>query len=799
MPIAAIAADISSGATYTVQTVAGSNSVGDGGPAPQALFSQTEGIAVDVLGNIYVADADANRVRKIAVNGVISTFAGTGISGFAGDGGPANAALLNQPYGLALDEAGNLYIADLGNGRIRKVSVNGNIQTIAGGGSLPQGQSALGGPATDAAFTAPRNVAVDPDGTLYISDFGANIVYRVSPAGYITVLTGTGTAGFSGDDSSPNLAQLNSPAGIASDGAGAVYIADSGNNCIRKVYLNVITTVFNVTSPTGVTFGAGSLYVAASNYLGTPSFPFTGIASALDVTADTVGNVYASTGQYVVDVTSSGIVNTIAGSGLGVYFSGDGGPAISARLHTPSGIALDSQGNKYIADTANHRIRQITSAGVINTIAGTGVAGADGDGGPAGLATLNLPQSVAIDGNNNLYIADTGNGKIRKITPQGNISTILDGLEDPEYVSVDRTGTVYVADTGNDRVLKLAPSGAASVVAQVLKPAAVMVDGNGNVWISELTRVSQIAANGVFSIISNGLQMPRGLALTSDGQLLIAETGANLIRGWTAAGGLTTVAGTGTQGFAGDGGSATAAELNGASDLAIDPGGIIWIADSGNNCIRTLTVTAPVVAPPQQITGATLVNAASLAPGDIAPGEIITIFGSGFDPKQTLLLFDGSPAATFYIGSSQINALAPANLKAGSTTQISIVVAGAAVTVFSSDVASAVPGLFTVAGGAGQAAALNTDGSVNSASNPAARESVIVLYATGQGPDLSAASLTIGGYSAALSYAGPAPGFPGLMQINAQIPGGFLPPGILPVVLSIGNASSQDGVTIAVN
>jgi uncharacterized protein (TIGR03437 family) len=193
-----------------------------------------------------------------------------------------------------------------------------------------------------------------------------------------------------------------------------------------------------------------------------------------------------------------------------------------------------------------------------------------------------------------------------------------------------------------------------------------------------------------------------------------------------------------------------------------------------------------------------LVNAASLAPGDIAAGEIVTIFGSGFDPKQTQLLFDGLPATTFYIGSSQINALAPANLKSGSTTQISIVVAGAAVTVFSSDVAGAMPGLFTVAGGVGQAAALNSDGSENSASNPAARESILVLYATGQGQDLSAVSLTMGGYIAPLFYAGPAPGFPGLMQINAQIPGGFLPPGVLPVVLSIGTANSQDGVTIAV-
>jgi len=494
MCVISMAADPPAAATYTIQSVAGSNSVGDGGPALQALFSQTEGIAVDGHGNIYVADADANRVRKITPGGNINTVVGTGLPGFAGDGGPANAALLNQPYGLALDTAGNLYIADLGNARIRKMTTDGKIQTVAGGGSVPQGGTALGGPALDATFTAPRNVALDPDGTLYISDFGANIVYRVSPTGNLTVLAGTGTAGYGGDASSANLALLNSPAGIASDSTGSVYIADSGNNCIRKVFENVISTVFNATVPTGVAASGGSVYVASSNYLGTLSTPFAGVASALDVAVDGVGNVYASTGQFVMEVSNVGTVTTLAGSGLGVYFGGDGGPAIAARLHTPSGIALDSQGNKYIADTANHRIRQITPGGIINTIAGTGTAGADGDNGPATLATLNSPESVAIDSTGNVYIADTGNNKIREIKPDGNIATVLDGLSNPEYVAVDKAGAIYVADTGNDRVLKVPLAGNPAVLAQVLKPGAVMVDGTGNIWLSELTRVSQISA-----------------------------------------------------------------------------------------------------------------------------------------------------------------------------------------------------------------------------------------------------------------------------------------------------------------
>src|SRR5580704_6697474 len=796
--IAPLRADQAVAPAYTIQTVAGSNSVGDGGPALSALFSQTEGIAVDSHENIYVSDADNNRVRKIAADGTISTVAGTGVSGFSGDGGPATAALLNQPYGLAVDPDGSLYIADLGNARVRKVAPNGNIQTIAGGGVLPASGKALGGPAVDAQFVAPRNVALDPNGTLYISDFGANIVYQVSPIGSLMIFAGSGTAGYSGDSSAAILAQLNSPAGLASDGSGSVYIADSGNNCIRKVFGNVISTVFNVVAPTGVAISSGSVYVAASNYLGTIYAPFAAVTSALDVAADSSGNVYATTGQFVVEVTNVGNESTIAGSGIGFYFGGDGGPAGSARMHSPSGIALDSAGNKYIADTANNRIRQITPAGIINTIAGAGAAGFAGDNGPAAQANLNSPQSVAIDSNNNLYIADTGNNAIRKITPAGVISTVVTGLSDPEYVAVDSSGVVYIADTGNDRILKFTLSSGPSILAEVLKPAAVMVDGKGNVWISEATRISMISAAGVFSTMADGLNAPRGLSLTSAGELLIAETGTNLIRGWTSAGGLTTIAGTGVAGYAGDSGPASAAELNAASDLVVDPNGVVWIADTGNNCIRTLALST-VTPPAQQVTSATLVNAASLTAGNIAPDEIVTIFGSGFSSTQTQLLFDGKPATTFFIGPSQINALAPASLTPNSTTDISITVAGALAAAFSSNVVGSAPGIFTIGGGVGQAAAINEDGSVNSASNPAARGSVVILYATGQGLDLTGVGLTIGGYAADLIYAGPAPGFQGLMQINAQIPGGFLAPGILPVILSIGAATSQSGVTIAIN
>lgn len=790
-----LTASDSTAKTYTIQTVAGNDFIGDDGSALAAIFSQTEGIALDRAGNIYVADADDNRVRKITPDGLIHTAAGTGVEGFSGDGGPAVAALLNHPYGVAVDPSGNLYIADLGNARIRKVAADGTIQTVAGGGSTVPDTIGTGVAALSVKLVQPRNMAIDSDGTVYISDFGAHRVYRISTAGLLASLAGTGKAGFSGDGAPALLAQLNSPAGLASDSNGSVYIADSGNNRIRKVNHGIISTFYSVSAPTGVALNPGNvLYVAGAGYVGTTARALSGVSTARDLATDSAGNVYATTGQVVGKVAASGAVSTVAGSGASRYFAGENSPALSARFHSPSGLAVDNAGNWYIADTANNRVRRVNSSGVITTVAGTGAAGSAGDGGPATLAQLNSPRSVAIDAQRNLYVADTGNNRIRKITPAGNIVTFASGLSDPEYVAAGPDGSVYIADTGNNRVLRMMPSGSASSVAVVFKPAAVTVDRSGNIYVSEATRVSKITPFGVLTTLIDGLNSPRGLALTGDGDLLIVQPGVHIVLRLSSSGTLTTIAGTGTPGFSGDDGPAAAAQLSSPSDSALDSNGTVWVADTGNNRIRALT---PVVA--ASVTQApALVHAASLAPGPIAPGEIVTIFGSNFEPGQTQLLFDGKPAIIFYTGVNQINALAPADLALNANTAIFIQVKGAAVANFQSAVVSAVPGIFTTANGTGQAAANNQDGSINSAANPADRESIVVLYATGGGSDLSAVAVSIGGYASDVLYAGPCPGFPGLMQINARVPGGFAPTGILPVVLTVSGAGSQDGVTIAV-
>jgi trimeric autotransporter adhesin len=786
--VACLAAADTTPAAYIIQTVAGTDDGGVGSNALSTALSQPEGIAVDHSGNVYIADAAVHEVRKIAADGSIQIVAGAGVAGFTGDGGPATAALLNQPYGLAVDAAGNLYIADLGNARVRKIAVDGTIQTVAGGGALPATSTGQGGPATSVQLVQPRNVALGGDGSLYISDFGANQVYQVTTNGTLSLMAGTGTAGFSGVGTSALLAELNAPAGLTADPTGALYIADSGNNLVRKVYNGAIITVFNTPGPTGVALDStGMLYVAAASYFGTVVQPIPGISSARDVTLDASGNIYLTSGAFVSEITSSGVVTTIAGNGASPYFGGDGGPATAAQLYSPSQIAVDSAGNWYVSDTSNNRIRMITAAGVISTIAGTGDP-----------AQLNSPRGIAIDASGNLYVADSGNNEVREITPAGAITSVASGLNNPLSVAIDAQGSIYIADSGNNRILQVTAAGTTNTFAKINGPLAVAVDASGDVMVADSTQVWKVTsdptASPLITSVIGGLTSPSGLAFASDGSLWIADTGANVVRQLSTTGVLSAMAGTGTAGFSGDGSSALVAQLNAPAGIALGANGTLLVADTGNNRIRTLT---PVFVASD--TGTIAVdNAASLAAGSIAPGEIITVFGAGFGASAQLL-FNGKPATLFYTSATQINALAPVSLATNSTATISIVVNGAAIADAAVPVVPAAPGIFTTSGATGQAAATNQDGSLNSVSNPAARGSVVSLYATGQGSSSSGVTLTIAGYNAPLLYAGPAPGFTGLMQINAQIPCGFLPPGIQSVVLSIGGVVSQPGVTLAID
>jgi uncharacterized protein (TIGR03437 family) len=338
--------------TYVITTVAGNGTLGysgDGGPATSAEFDNPQSVAVDSGGNLFIGDIWNNRIRKVTPAGTISTVAGNGTLGYSGDGGPATSAELQYPQSVAVDSGGNLFIADLYNYRIRKVTPAGTISTVAGNGTA--GFSGDGGPATSAALSFPKSVAVDGAGNLFVADQFNNRVRKVTPAGTISTVAGNGTAGFSGDGGPAISAELNNPTGVAVDGAGNLFIADYYNNRVRKV-------------------------------------------------------------------TPAGIISSVAGSGT-AGFSGDGGPATSAELYDPLGVAVDGTGNLFIADFWNSRIREVTLAGTISTVAGNGTAGFSGDGGPATSAELRYPSDVAVDGAGNLFIADENNNRIRKLTPPG--------------------------------------------------------------------------------------------------------------------------------------------------------------------------------------------------------------------------------------------------------------------------------------------------------------------------------------------------------------------------------------------
>ena len=426
---------------YQVRALAGSDWIGDGGAARDSLLFQAEGLAADRDGNLYIADAQSHRVRQITPAGVISTFAGTGAAGFSGDGGPASEARLSSPYGLAVDPVGNLYIADLGNRRVRRVARDGRISTIA----------------AEVPFRAPRNVAADLAGNLYVSDFESGSVYRISTTGTTSV-----------------VALLKFPAGLAVDRNGSLYVGETGTHSVRKLVNGAVQSIATVQTPTGLAFDTlGTLYVADASGGGIFRIPLTGTAAPLviaarDVAAGTGGVLYSTDGRLVRRIVSTG--NTVI-AGRGDTAHGDYGPATEARLNHPAGLALDGAGNLYIADRDNHRIRRVDTQGIITTFAGSGISGDSGDGGLAGAASLNQPAAISFDEAGFLYIADQGNARIRVVSPSGIISAaasmprpadIFPVLEtdvpiSPTNLIAGKDGILYASDADRNRVWELTP------------------------------------------------------------------------------------------------------------------------------------------------------------------------------------------------------------------------------------------------------------------------------------------------------------------------------------------------------
>ncbi|MVM31458.1 hypothetical protein GO755_15540 [Spirosoma sp. HMF4905] len=604
--------------------MAGSTQKGDGGPAINAAINAPTGVAVDGTGNLFIADQDNHRVRKVAPDGTITTVAGTGAYGYSGDNGPATSANLGSPSGIALDGSGNLFIADRNTHTIRKVATDGTITTVAGNGT--PGFTGDNGLAITATLNTPYAVAVDATGNLFIADQANHRIRKVALDGTITTVAGNATQGFSGDTGPATSASLNTPSGIAVDGAGNLFIADALNHRIRKVAIDgTITTVA----------GKGTQAFSGDNGPATDAE----LASPAGVVIDGTGNLFIAdlANHRIRKVATDGTITTVAGSTQG--FSGDTGPATSANLNNPAGVAVDGTGNLFIADKNNNRIRKVATDGTITTVAGNGATDFSGDNGPAINASLASPSGVAVDGTGTIFIADQTNNRIRKIALTGIITTVAGNgsfgfsgdtgpatsaaLAGPTGVAVDGAGNLFIADPNNNRIRKVATDGTITTVAgtgsagfsgdngpatsaKLNNPTGVAVDATGNLFIADRdnNRIRKVATDGTITTVAgtgsagssgdNGpaisakLNNPTGVAVDGAGNLFIADKNNNRIRkvvGLT----ITTVAGSGTQGSSGDNGPATSARLNTPSGVAVDGSGNLFIDDTFNHRIRKVT------------------------------------------------------------------------------------------------------------------------------------------------------------------------------------------------------------------
>jgi sugar lactone lactonase YvrE len=626
--------------TGNIQTVAGNVALGagfsgDGGPATSAQLNDPFGIFVDGSGNIFIADADNCVIRKVNA-GNISTVAGNGTlqqpCGYAGDGGPATSAQLDVPEGVFVDSAGNIFIADSYNNFIRVVNTGtapvmiagltiapGNIQTVAGSNYNSQGGTACGFAndgqiATTAQLCAPSGVFADGTGNIFITDTNNFAIREVaaSTVNVITTVAGTlGVEGYSPNGTLATSANLNYPNNILVDGSGNIFIADTDNFVIREVTAGSIQTVignnFLAYSGDGGTALNGQL-----NYPG-------------GVVVDGSGDIFIadSDSSVIREVLASGDIQTVAGTGttcaLSTAACGDAGLATSAQLNNPYGVFLDASGNVFIADTENNRIRAVNTGaapvtiativiapGDIATVAGTGTQGYGGDGAVAVSAELFSPFGVFVDSAGNIFIADSDNHRIREVAAATGIITTVAGtgtqcssssaacgdggaaisaqLADPNGIFVDSSENIYIADTGDNRIRQVAASngnistvagtgnpgyagdGAAAVSAQLTGPSSVFVDVSGNIFIVDRENFVVREVVGTTGFIA-------------------------------------TVAGNTNQGFSGDGGQSTSAELNLPFGLFGDATGNLFIADTDNSRIRKLvpTITAPsATSPPAQ-------------------------------------------------------------------------------------------------------------------------------------------------------------------------------------------------------
>jgi uncharacterized protein (TIGR03437 family) len=844
---------------------------GDGHAATTAQLNYPSGVAVDSTGNVYIYDADNFRIRKVDTNGIITTFAGNGQSGSAPDGGLATQAMLGLTGNgsLTVDSAGNVYFSDVSNFAVRKVAVANGILTTVAGTLGKTGNSGDGGLATSATLQNPCGLAFDSAANLYISDaFNHNIREVSAKTGTINTVVGTGGFGATGDGGPAAAATLGNPFDIALDAQGDLFIVDGYNNSVRKVTAGPTPTITRLAGSTVGYSGDGGPATAAQ------------LNNPVGVAVDSSGAVYiADTANQRIRVVNAGIISEFAGAD---HDQGDGGKAVDAVLFFPDRMAWDSGANLFIADTNNNRIRMVTPSGIISTIAGTGSSVVSGDGGPAISAGVDSPVAVAEDSSGNLFIATEN--QIRKVDSHGNISTVVntantagfngDGaaaaaalLNNPTGLAFDSAGNLYIADSSNHRIRKVSGGNITTVAgsgpiclnpcnngsftgdggpatsATMSYPWDVAFDSSGNLLIADSNnnRIRLVDADGNINTVAGSgtnsgytgdlgpatsalLDAPTAVAADSSGNFYIADDSNNAVRMVDALGVISTIAGTNTIGFSGDGGPGDSAELDDPYGVAIDTSGNVWIADRTNNRIRKLTPSGPLVGNgPLGI-----VNAASFASGGLVPGGMATLFGSNLTSGKGINLASGLPLASQLLntsvkidntlsapifavdnvnGQQQINFQVPWELASKSSAVLQVVNNGALSPTVVVPVLAAQPGVFAYNVGSDTfGVVLHANFQLADTGHPVSPGEVVLIFCTnlgavspaiadgaaGSGKEITkaATTVTIGGVAAPVSFSGLAAGFVGLYQVNAQVPASLAAKN-QPVIVSVSGTSSK--------
>ncbi|WP_175404068.1 gliding motility-associated C-terminal domain-containing protein [Mucilaginibacter sp. PPCGB 2223] len=624
-----------------VSTIAGKNSGFINGTGAAASFNAPRGLAIDPAGNLYVADQANNAIRKITQAGVVTTVAGSGATGF--NNGTGTSATFNTPTGVGIDNAGNLYIADAGNNAIRKITPAGGVTTFATG------------------FSFPREVRVDDSGNLYVTDQQSYTIKKVTPTGVVSVVAGNGQSGTT--DGYGNVATFDSPIGLALDGLGNLFIADNG--LVRKVAINGYT--INKALPAGLVFDTATGIISGTPTAVSPSTTYTvtaynsGGSSSTNINIAVTGapivlnppnisyttpNIYTlnqpiaalapvNTGG-AVPPNIYGKVTTIAGTGIAGSTNGN---AATASFYNPYNSAIDNSGNIYVSDTYNHLIRKITSAGVVTTLAGNGSIGSSNGTGAS--ASFNYPGGIALDPSGNIFVSDQQNQLIREITPSGVVTTfagngigaLVNGagasasFNGPEGLAFDATGNLYVADRINNAIRKITPAGVVttfagtgsqgsvngpSTSATFNSASGVAFDGLGNLFVADRNNhlirkitpagtVTTFAGSGSVGSqngtgIAASFNIPFGVAADVSGNVYVADEYNHLIRRITSAGIVTTLAGSGTPGAVNAIG--TSASFNYPTSVTIDRAGYLNVVDAGNNMIRNIVLTGYTIDKP---------------------------------------------------------------------------------------------------------------------------------------------------------------------------------------------------------